>query len=91
MSNTRDSLDLDEIIQNIKDDAIAHHKKWQGSPYEAKQAIHQWATAEIIAELERVGQYGWGQESEYKTADGRIISLEDRIQELKGKAKETQL
>ena len=30
---------LREIIQNIRDDAIAEHKGWQGSPYEAEAAI----------------------------------------------------
>ena len=41
--------ELDEILQNVRDDAVATQKGWQGSPYEAKQAITS-LIKELVAE-----------------------------------------
>lgn len=52
------SPELEEIIQNIKDDCIANIKGWQGSSYEALKALQAYAQTQriqgAIAELKLI-------------------------------------
>ena len=54
---TDNTQELDEILQNVRDDAVATQKGWQGSPYEAKQAITS-LIKELVAEAKPYNEQG---------------------------------
>ncbi len=78
---------LDDIIQNIKDEAIAEHKGWQGSDYVAKPDIKA-LMLELIDDMEQretedMTLSSWSTE-DYKAfgRNGLRAELRNKVQDL---------